>query len=122
MAGFGEAFITNFLREREGRDVLTSLVLSAAYKLATNETYDLADESRVYDAYLANYNIKTKYDFRRMFMDMMTDKDPTVKNLGLAGTAMPVLTEDGRFTSEHTRSLIASEGRYAAILGPRLVR
>jgi|SRR5688572_10241277 hypothetical protein len=119
---FVQRVIEHYIRDREATGVLPSLMISAAYKLATNPAYDLQDESRIYDAYLENYGIHTRYNFKSMFMDMMTGKDPTLIDLGIVGLEERVLNEDGGFISERIRRKIASEGRFSEHLGPRLVR
>lgn len=120
---FTQRVIEHFLRDRQATTVLPSLMISAAYKLATNAEYDLQDESQIYDAYLANYGIRPKaYDFRAMFMDVMTGKDPTLFILGVVGEGERVLNDDGTFVNERIRRRIASEGRFSEHLGPRLVR
>ena len=98
--------------------IIKGLVLSAIYKLSTNEQYDMAGESKIYKEVLESKGIYTKRTFEDYFMTLMADGDPFAIKMGLGlHLGEPVLNPDKTFISDSMRRNTAEEGRRRKVIG-----
>lgn len=109
------------------------LLLSALYKYSFDTEYDMALEAKLYEVYLAKYNIHSKREFPQHFLEVFSgkiighgitlpipDKQDQMAPMSQyhqetivepRGVCLEVLTDCGHFKSESARSQIIELAR-----------